>query len=423
MTTTIHLAPTVVPVSAPPIRDGGVVSRQGRIIDVGERDRLTASYPDAEKCEWQGVMVPGLVNAHTHLQYTSFSSVGSVRHPDYVTWSARFVEEYEERRNDDWAQSARDGVHASLRNGTTCFADIVTDVAALGILDEMGVAGVAYLEVIGVDEEAWKSHVEETLASTVAEAPISGDSTVGISPHAPYSLDEPVLKHLARLANDMGRRLHIHLAESDTEDDYYRNGRGALAERVAMRVGRPWGVLGRGGTGMGAAEFAESCGLLGPTTHVAHGVYLGKDGRRILRERNTTTALCPRSNLGVGIDPPPIRAFLEEGNPIAVGTDSLGSSPSLDLMADVALLYDLARDQGYQGEDLAPRLLRAATIGGAEAMGTRGAVGELVAGARADLAVFDVDPVPDQVLESLVTQGASRCSATVVAGETRYRRT
>lgn len=418
--TTIHLAPTVVPVTSPPIPNGGVVLRDGRIIEVDEGSRLVGSHPDAEVTEWDGVMVPGLVNAHTHLQYTTFSAVGSIRHPDYVTWSARFVEEYERRRKDDWAHSARDGVHASLRNGVTCFADIVTDVAALGVLDEMGVAGVAYLEVIGIDEKAWKEHVEETIASTVADTRVSGDTTVGISPHAPYSLDEPVLKHLARLAGDMGRRLHIHLAESDTEDDYYRNGRGALAERVARRVGRPWGVLGRGGTGMGAAEFAESCGLLGPTTHVAHGVYLGKEGRRILRERNTTTALCPRSNLGVGIDPPPIRKFLEEGNSIAVGTDSLGSSPSLDLMADVALLYELARDQGYQGKNLALRLLEAATIGGARALGLSGVVGELTPGARADLAIFDLDPEPDDVVEALVTEGTSRCVGTVVAGKIAF---
>ncbi|HJR91776.1 MAG TPA: amidohydrolase family protein [Acidimicrobiia bacterium] len=419
--TTIHTASAVVPVAGPPLFEGAMAVRDGIIDGVGSRDKILAAHPRAEVIDWDGVMIPGLVNAHTHLQYSSFVEVGSTQHPTYVKWSERFVDEYEAREGEDWAATARQGVEEGIRSGTTCFADIVTDREALGVLAEEGVPGVAYFEMIGVDLAAWESRVEREVTEILTS---SSDDHVrlGLSPHAPYSVDEPVLKAAAALARRLGVRLHVHLAESDTEDSYYRTGTGALAERVTLRVGRPWSVLARGGVGMGAAEFARSCGLLGPDSHMAHGVYLDREGRRILSDAGTYVALCPRSNLGVGIDPPPVADFLTEGAPFAVGTDSRGSSPSLDPMADVALLRQLAVDGGYRGDDLDRRLLEAATIGGATALGLDHLVGTLEPGKRADFAFFEVDPRPERVERAVVEGAAGNCIATVVAGRVRHRR-
>ncbi|HUO45702.1 MAG TPA: amidohydrolase family protein [Acidimicrobiia bacterium] len=417
----VHIASAVVPVVGPPMVEGAVAVAGGSIVDVGPAQTIVEHYPDAEVLSWQGVLLPGLVNAHTHLQYSSFASVGSTGYPSYISWSERFVSEYEARRHDDWQESARSGLEAGLASGTTAFADIVTDVPALGVLMAADVAGVAYLELIGVDHEAWRSRVRERTIEVIRSAPVTADTSVGLSPHAPYSVDLPVLIEATALARQLGVRIHSHLAESDTEDDYYRRGRGALAERVTLRVGRPWSILAHGGVGVGAAEFARSCGLLGSDSHVAHGVYLGSEGRKILRSESTYVALCPRSNLTVGIDPPPVADFLREGNLIAVGTDSLGSSSSLDLLEDLALLHQLAREGGYRDADLASRLLEAATMGGAGALGLQSRIGSLERGKRADLAIFDLDPDLDGIEDRIVISGPGRCQATVVAGETRHR--
>jgi cytosine/adenosine deaminase-related metal-dependent hydrolase len=148
--------------------------------------------------------------------------------------------------------------------------------------------------------------------------------------------------------------------------------------------------------------------------------------RRLLRLRGTSVALCPRSNEVIGLEPPPVADYLREGNPIAVGTDSLSSSPSLDLMSDVAALHRLARDQGYVADDLHARLLAAATLGGARALGLDVGphrIGQFGVGAAADLAFFDV-PVgtaADAVAE-LIEAGAGRCTATYVDGRQRWSR-
>lgn len=416
---TVHLGTTVVPIVRPPISRGAVAVAGDRIIAVGGRDEVLAAHPSATVCDWDGVVLPGLVNAHTHLQYTSFEDVGAGRYPTYVRWAERFVAEYATRSGEDWRATALVGIEAGLRSGTTCFADVVTDVEAMDVLVAAGVAGVAYLEVIGVDDVGWRDHVEQRVVEVLRSAPRTEHARVGLSPHAPYSVAEPVLRSAASLARRLGVRLHTHLGEIDSEEELYRFGTGAWARRVRSRVGRPWPLLDDGGSGLGTVAFADRCSLLGPDSHVAHGVYLDRGGRARLAETGTLVALCPRSNLVVGIDPPPVADYLREGVPFAVGTDSLGSNRSLDLLEDVALLRWLAVEQGYGAEDLDRRLLHAATAGGAEAMGLAGVVGELAPGRRADLAVFAVESSAGDVERAVVEAGAGACCGVVTGGVPR----
>jgi cytosine/adenosine deaminase-related metal-dependent hydrolase len=418
-TVVVHRAPAVVPIVGPPIPDGALAVAGDTIVAVGRREDVLRAHPRAREREWAGVITAGLVNAHTHLQYSSFGAVGAAAHPTYVRWAERFVAEYDARAGEDWRATALAGIAAGLRTGTTCFADVVTDAEAMDVLVAADVAGVAYYEIIGVDAEQWEDHVGADVAAVLTSAAQSPAARVGLSPHAPYSVAEPVLIAATGLARRLGLRLHTHLAEIDTEEQLYRSGTGAWAERVRSRVRRPWPLLDAGGVGLGTAEYAERCRLLGPDTHVAHGVYLDEAGRRLLARRGTCVALCPRSNAIVGIGPPPVAAYLRERVPFAVGTDSLGSTRSLDLLEDVAELRRLAVDGGYLGEDVDRRLLDAATLGGARALGLSELVGALTPGRRADFAVFDVDPGAPAVERALVESGAGRCLGVVTGGRER----
>ena len=149
-------------------------------------------------------------------------------------------------------------------------------------------------------------------------------------------------------------------------------------------------------------------------------MYLDPPGRRRLAETGTIVALCPRSNATVGIAPPPVAAYLRERVPFAVGTDSLGSNRSLDLLEDVAALRGLALDGGYAEADLDRRLLAAATVVGARSMGLDDIVGALVPDRRADLAIFAIEPDPRVVERALVESGAGRCVAVLTAGRRRH---
>ena len=416
MTPTLFTAPQVVVAAGEHIDAGAVLVDDGLIAAVGSAHTLEESFgPCVHRVALPGVVVPGLVNAHTHLQYTSFAAVGRGTYSSFEEWSDVFDAEYVERGEEDWLATATEGVRHSLAHGTTCIGDVVTDEEAVPALDRCGLSGVAFFEVMGLTEAEWLAHGEAHVRSIIEAGTVTGPTRRGISPHAPYSLEMPAVRGCAALASELGCRLHTHLGESASEDEFYRSGSGALAVLVRDVIGWDWPILRAGGSGLGTAEYAESLGLVVETASVAHGIYLGADGRERLREHGVAVVLCPRSNATIGLDAPPVADYLRECSPIAVGTDSLGSSPSLDLLGETAALAVLASDQGYYEDDLELRLFEAVTLGGARSLGLDHLVGSIEVGKRADFAVFGLMPSP-RIEYTLVRSGSGRCTGTVIGG-------
>jgi cytosine/adenosine deaminase-related metal-dependent hydrolase len=396
---------------ADPIPDGAVVVDGGRVRAVGPATRLSAPLVR----EWPGVLMPGLVNAHAHLEYgPSFADLASVG-PRFADWIAAMTER---RRSHDPAamfDDARESITALLRSGTTCVGDVVSDVAGIAAAAQARLPGVSYVEAVGIDARRWRSR-RERLLDVLAQAP-SGRS-VGVSPHSLYTLGTSVFRSLLALARDRGLAVHTHLAESGAEVEYVRSGTGPFAAAM-RRFGLDLELLDRG-AGVSPVAHLDALGGLGPDVYVAHGVCVDARDRATLRRSGSAVALCPRSNRTLGVGEAPVAAYLAEGNPIAVGTDSLASAPDLELLADVRELAVLARAQGYAAGDLERRLVHAATLGGSGAL-ARPDVGRLAEGVRADLAVFDV-PIESDPYAALVAHGAGACVGTVVAGQVVFER-
>lgn len=338
MTSTLHVAPVVLTMTGPPLRDAGVLVEGDRVVSVGPAD----AFVDVRVRTHGGVLLPGLVNAHAHLE----------ARPD--------------RELDDpaWLVEARGSVHGLLRTGTTAGADVVTHGPGLRAAALAGLAGVSYVVV----DDRWptdRARVEALLGSA--------GRTVGLSPR---TRSDDVLREVGDLARERGLRLHLRLEE---------------AVRLAS---------------------------LGPDVHVAHAGRLSATDRALLRSRGTAVALCVRGGARTGeVD---VAALLGEGSPVALGTGSLGDVPDLDLLAEARAARDLALQQGAPPKGLAEALVRAATVGGAAAIGLTGA-GTLAPGVRADLAVFDV-PTDGDPYEALLQHGPGRCTATVLAGRLVHRR-
>lgn len=412
MTATLHRAPVVLPIAGEPIEDGAVLVEGERVVAVGRRDEVDAG--GARVREWPGVLLPGLVNAHTHLQYTDFADLATSGLP-FHDWIRTLTERRYTWTGAQWQESTRRGVHEVLRTGTTCVADVVTDVAALPVVARSGLGGVAYVEVVGVESERWPAARADLLAKL--DAAPSG-MALGVSPHALYSLGTAAVRGAVEVARARGLRLHPHVAESANEVEYVAHGSGPIADFGRARS-LTFELIGNG-TGRSPVAEADALGLLGPDVHVAHGVHVDAADRATLRRHGTAVALCVRSNAILGAGTPPVAAYLAEGNPVAVGTDSRASSPSLDLLEEAAALRDVALAQGHPRDGLARRLVEAATTGGAFALGLPDA-GVLAPGARADLAAFDV-PVDGDPYDALLAHGAGRCVATVLGGRMVHRR-
>ncbi len=413
---TLFRARTVLPITAPPIEDGAVLVRAGRIEAVGPARELIEANPGVAVSDRPGVLTPGLINAHTHLNYTHAAHLFGNGKP-FAEWIQGFPPIIASSTPQVWRDSAQAGIAAMLASGCTAAADVVTGAAALTAQRDAGLAGIGYYETVLVDQAGWAGRREAWLADldeALDGAPTGAAAGVGISPHSAYTVDGAVLADLAGLARARGVRLHPHAAEQDDEVEFVATGTGLFAE-WARDGDLALGLLDGGSGRTPVAEYAAH-GLIGTDVHLAHGVHVDAVDRQRLREQGTPVALCPRSNARLACGEAPVAAYRAEGNPVGIGTDSLASSPSLDLLAEARAVFDLARAQGSPEPGLAEWIVRALTLGGAKCLG-RNDIGRLEPGARADLAVFDVasgDPY-----RALVTEGAGTCRLTVVAGEVR----
>jgi 5-methylthioadenosine/S-adenosylhomocysteine deaminase len=405
---TLYSASCVLPICTPPVPGGAVAVSAGRIVAVGPRADLRAAYPGADEHRWDGVLTPGLVNGHTHLNYSHCAHFHGNGKP-FATWILDFAPVIAATSPEGWRAAAADGVRQMIATGTTAAADVVTGPAALTAQREAGLAGVSYLEAVFHDTRSWSRARD----AWYAELDAAG---AGVSPHTPYTLDTPVLVELAAAARTRGVRLHPHAAETVEEVAFTATGSGAFAD-LARAMGLELGLVGCGSGRTPVAEL-DAAGLLGRDSHVAHGIHVSAADRALLRSRGTVVALCPRSNARLESGEAPVAAYRAEGNQVAVGTDSLASVASLDVLADVRALRALAVRQGSPEDGLDQWLVAAATIGGARALG-RDDLGVLRPGARADLAVFAVDPGADPYA-ALVHDGEGSCVGTVVAGVPAY---
>ncbi|MFI1385553.1 amidohydrolase family protein [Embleya sp. NPDC020886] len=414
MSSTLHVAPVVLSmVGAEPIRDGAVLVEDGRIVAVGPRGELATA--GARERVWRGVLTPGLVNAHAHLQYTDFGdlALSGLAFPEWIRVLTARRAEFSEVM---WQESARRGVHHMLRSGTTAAADVVTDPCVLVPVGRSGLRGISYVEVIA-DDAMWAGGRRAAFLDTLDGA--SGGRALGVSPHTPFTVGTAVFEECVAIARERGLRLHPHLAETAHEAEFIRHGTGRFAE-LNRAIGMALELL-DGGSGGGPAAYLAGFDGLGPDVHVAHGVHLAAEDRALLREHGTAVALCVRSNAILAAGEPPVADYLAEGAAIALGTDSLASSPSLDLWEEAAAVRELAIRQGYRRDDLDRRLVEAVTVGGAAALGGLDGVGTLRPGGSADLAVFDV-PTEGDPYAALVAHGTGSCVATVLGGRLVHRR-
>jgi cytosine/adenosine deaminase-related metal-dependent hydrolase len=322
-----------------------------------------------------------------------------------------------------WQESTRRGLHQMLATGTTAVADIVTEHVVLSAIARSGIRGIAYIEALFADNASWEASRREVFLSAVDGV---GGPVRGVSPHTPFTISTGVYEDCVAIAHERGKRLHPHIAETMEEAEYVLRGTGPYADN-AKGFGLDFSDILDRGTGLTPVEWADARGALGPDCHIAHGIHTSASDRALLRERGTAVALCARSNKILQAGEPPVAAYLEEGSPIGIGTDSSASTPSLNLLDEARALRDLALKQGYAGDDLDLRIVEAMTLGGAAALGlTEGpeAVGRLEAGIRADFAVFSLptDPGaegPANVYRDLIDHGA--CVATVLGGRIVHR--
>lgn len=419
-----------------------VAIRGGRIIAAGARTMFGYLTPTAvRRIDFgRAVILPGLVNAHAHLEYTHAGPIAGDGRRDFARWIAELVAWSWRISPDARLASARAGAEAMLRAGMTCVGDIVTRGQGAQAMAESGLHGVAFCEVVGGypadDPPDFTARMSDLIdRASAAAARVPGRIRVGVSPHAPYTVSETVLRQVTSLARARGWPLACHLSESTAEAEFLAHGTGELAEFMGevLSLGRPLRPEARRGSPL---DYAAAGGLLpgpaGPQGEpgmlLIHGAHLKPPEIARLAAAGAAVVMCPRSNelLSVGAQVP-VGPLARSGIVLGVGTDSLGSNTGLDLFAELRALRDLwtRQEPGTDRDQMAERLLHMATAEGAAALGLAGELGSLTAGKRADLTITDLPParITSGLVEAVVGGlDAGAVIATFTDGCLRYQR-
>ncbi len=403
---TVLSADWVLPVSGEPIRDGAVSIEGGRIAAVGTQAALGrgAHYPDA-------AIVPGFVNAHSHLEYAVYAGFGDGL--PFAPWILIHIERKARLTDEEMVDIARLGAAECLRSGVTTVGDASFSGAAATACAELGLRAIVYLEVFGKTAEQLETRFAAN-RERIGDA-LSDRVRLGVSPHAPYTASP----ELYAACLELGLPVATHLSESADEDRWLRFAEGPWAPMADSLPTPP----GTSGIRMLAAE-----GLLGPEITAAHCVTVDEEEIALLAEHDVAVVHCPRSNAYLGCGIAPLTAIRGAGVRTGLGTDSPASTPSFDLFDELRSAVLAARAREGRPDALsATGALELATLGSARALGLEAEIGSLEPGKQADLAVVSLEGSPYLPWEdpaAAVVFGGSpdRVVATLVGGDTRYER-
>ena len=397
----------VVPVERPPIEQGAVAVENGRIVAVGSAAELgsTAHYADA-------IIVPGFVNAHTHLEYAVYGGFGDGL-GDFAEWISLHVQRKARIGWDEFVGISRLGAAQCLASGVTTVGDCSYSGASAIACAELGLRAIVYLEVFGADVGSGLERFARVRER--AGAAFSERVRPGVSPHAPYSVSLEVFVACAEL----GLPIATHLSESESEVLYLTTGEGKWSGYRDLLVPPP------GETG---TRLLSANGLLGPHLVAAHCVCVDEEEIELLTATRTGIAHCPRSNAALGCGIAPVAELRAAGARVGIGTDSPASAPSFDFFEELRAVLLAARARARRPDVLtAAGTLELATIGSARALGLDREIGSLVPGKRADLTVVSLVgssylPVEDPAAAVIFGGSPGRILATFVDGEARYEK-
>jgi len=380
-----------------PVADGVVRVEQGRIVQVvtgtAPIRRLVNALGEKPLDLGAGVLCPGLVNAHAHLELTALEGRLSGEGP-FAAWVGQLLRERAGCKDSDLAGGVQRGAQELLAGGTTAVGEITSLAISPTWAGRSPMAVRLYHECLDAGDDSRTQGALEGVREQVAATALPP----AISPHAPFSVSAGLFAGLGALAKAGALPITIHWAESREEQEYLLHGEGPLAEHLGPAPRRP------------GLDLIDEAGLLGPRTSLVHGNYPMAGEPERLAAAGASLVHCPGTHRFFGRDEFPLDRYRRAGVNLALGTDSLASNTALDMRQEMALLRQA--QPGLNPADV----WSMATRGGARALDLAGEVGGLTPGARADLVLFQVDSAePEAILDEL-TAACPPVTALTLAG-------
>ena len=382
----------IFPVTSVPLHNHAVIVEAGRIREIRP---LRISDPDpGEYC-----LLPGFVNAHTHLAYTGLRNLFDAL--PFFAWIRKLTEIKLSLSREDVILSTQLGISECLRNGITTVADMSDLEDSVEVLSAAPLRGIFYWEVFGVEKDAAdRTWNDLDRRYDQLETKFSSDRLrIGISPHASYTVRPELYSRIADWAIKRQVPVSFHLSESRAEEDFIREKKGVIADFLRERA-LDWGML-----GSSSIQHVYKTGIFKTKPVIAHAVHASEDDLDILQASGVAVAHCPKSNAKFGHGIAPIQTMTEKGICVAIGTDSAASNNRFDMIEEIRFALFQQRSR-YQKHILTEqKMLEMMTIDGARALQMEKDIGSLETGKFADLALVRIPShysSADQVLNHLI---------------------
>lgn len=414
--TVIYAASWLVSPPAAPIAGGALLVNNNTIMATGTLSELKLAHAGVPVVEYPGcAILPGLVNAHTHLELTHFPSWRLRTHVDYnphrfVDWIIQLIKVNRRIKPEEYQASVHEGLRLCLESGTTAVGEILNRPALAHIHRSSQIAGRLFFEVLGHDRGMFRSMLDQALAACGTDSGATIAS--GISPHTTYTIAGENLVLLQEEVIPRALPLAIHVSESPAETDFIFDSSGPLAEELYPFLG--WDRYLVPPRRCSPTELLDRAGLLTPSTLAVHCVHVTLADAEILKQRGVHVALCPRSNAQLDVGRAPVALLKKIGIPLALGTDSLASNDSLSMWDEMRFALETFPNV-LSPEDV----FHMGASGGAAALGLAPTCGSLEAGKRADFQlVANTGTDPRKLLERAIFEGQV---LEVYAGGERYK--
>ncbi|HJU91727.1 MAG TPA: amidohydrolase family protein [Pyrinomonadaceae bacterium] len=419
--TTIYSARWVLPVSTSPIENGAVAVEEQRIVGVGDRAEIVGRFPEFHLEELgEAVILPGLINTHTHLELTAMRGYLENEEPDFFAWLRKLtLARLNVLTPDDLRVSVLWGACEAVRAGITCVGDASDSaLTSMQALHEVGLRGVVYQESFGPDPKLVAENFEKLKAKVQGLRGIESELVrAGVSPHAPYTVCGPQLEMIAEFAESGRLPLMMHAAESEAEDLLLREGCGQFAEGFAKRS-IEWNA-----PRVSTIQYLKQVGVLRVRPLLAHCIRVDDTDIETLRATGAKVAHCPKSNTKLGHGRAPFGKFVAASVAVGIGSDSVASNNTCDMLEEARFATLLARSHGRVS---AKQALEAATLGGARCLDLEAEIGQLREGFQADLTAVSLSgvhqiPTYDPAATLIFASSGRDVILTVIAGREVFR--
>ena len=425
----IYSARWVLPIATPLIEDGAVAVDNSLIVAVGPRSEIVSKYPQAPIEEFgEGVILPGFVNAHSHLELTVMRGFLEREESDFSAWLRKLTVARMTMTPADLLVSATCGAIEAARTGVTCLADASSlATEPMKALREVGLRGIVYHESFGPDPNLAGENMTK-LREEIAGLREHETNLVraGVSPHAPYTVSAPQLEMIARMAIDQRLPVMMHAAESQAEKLLLIEGSGVFADKLMAR-GIQWRA-----PGISTIQYLARHGIMDTRPLLAHCINVDEADLDLILRSGAGVAHCPRSNAKLGHGRAPFAQFISRGINAGLGSDSVASNNNCDILEEARFATLLSRvpshsdNQPVTDSVSADQALFAATLGGARALKIDDQVGALAPGMQADIAVISLNgahqqPMSDPASALVFSSSGRDVVLTVVAGKEIYR--